>query len=1047
MTPSPNTIGSRAFRLLLAGVACAALAAPSLVLAAPGSRSPDGVWTELPSGAVASGALAESFASPGAYRLVQLDDFALFRVLRGAPREFTAAAMPSSVVLTLPMPDGTFARFRVAESPIISPKLAAVHPDVRTYVAQGLDDPTHSGRFIRTASTFHALIVTPEDFIVVEPATNQPGNVFVSLHKSELAAPDGMTCMVNEKSAPRILSPQAPPSGANLRTYDTAIVTSAEYTNFFGVANVFTAVTTAINAVNAIYEREVAIRFNLVCTTAYTNAGTDPFTNPDNVNDALLDQADATLDADCGANAYEVGHLFHVRAGGGNSWRGQADIGSACGANKGRGASTSTAPNLSNFVVDAVPHEMGHQFNANHTYNSNAGGCTQRTVGSTFEIGAGTTIMSYACAGCTGEQPNSNCADPYFHTHSFDQITDFREAGGNCGAQTATGNTAPSVSAGADYTIPRGTPFTLTASGSDPDGDAVTWCWEQYDLGTAASPPLDGGANGPLFRSFPAVASPSRTFPNLTDLLAGNPTPFEILPTVDRNLTFRATARDNRAGGGGVNYATMEITVAGDPFFVTYPNGGETFQTGCTINVQWTVGGGDDAAANVNILFSSDGGATFPTTLAAGVPNDGAQEVVLPCLASSQTDARIKVEGAGNIFFDVSNANFTVTLDTTPPEITVTLDREFLWPPNHKMVDITATVEVTDNCSNASFVLTSITSNEPPDDLGDGNTEPDWDAAFGTPAVEFKLRSERMGTRTGRIYTIRYTASDLCGNSTPAEVQVRVEHDQSGHAFVVQVNGDGAMGGDYLAVVVPSASATADGEETPVDRGAGSARRAEPPSGLLVGNTAGVTGPSLISRVDVDQDGLPDAVALFALTKALAIRASSDAIDGPVGLHYRSMLGESFLVPDLLAVPQEDASSPMAEAILAATDGLLDDARIIPPALVQAARPATQAEGIDEVTDASLPAVTRLVGFRPNPFFRQTSATFELARPARVTLEVYSPAGARVRGLVELADSPGRHAVAWDGRDDAGRRVPPGVYFVRFAADGVVNTGKALLLP
>ena len=107
---------------------------------------------------------------------------------------------------------------------------------------------------------------------------------------------------------------------------------------------------------------------------------------------------------------------------------------------------------------------------------------------------------------------------------------------------------------------------------------------------------------------------------------------------------------------------------------------------------------------------------------------------------------------------------------------------------------------------------------------------------------------------------------------------------------------------------------------------------------------------------------------------------------------------------------------------------------------------ASSAPGSDGI-EAGTPAVTRLSGMRPNPCFRQTAITFELARPAIVRLDVYSPAGARVRGLARVAFAPGRHTVTWDGRDDSGRRVSPGVYFVRFTGDGVVTTGKALLLP
>lgn len=1266
MNLSRPVIPFRVARLLLGALACVAISATP-TMAAIGDRSPDGVWSEAAPNAVAPGTLTETFDTPGAYRLYQLDDLALFGILRAAPMEFTPAAQPSSTVLTLPMPDGTFARFRVAESPILAPKIAVDYPDVRTYVAQGIDDPTHSARLDRTPLGFNAIVVTPGDFILVKRATTVAGTLYMTFKKSDLPAPDGMSCTIDAERAPRELPRvNAPPSGANLRTYDLALVTSGEFTDFYGSdAATLAAVTGHINAVNALYEREVAIRFTIVCTSFYDDGTTDPFTNPQNVDGTLLDQADATLDADCGANAYEIGHLLHLRAGAGNSFSGRAAISSVCQGDKGRAASTGTNPNSTLFVVDLIPHEMGHQFSAQHTYNSTAGGCVERTATSAYEIGSGTSIMSYACAGCTGEDVNGNgCADAYFHTHSFDQITNYREAGGNCGAQTATGNTAPGVNAGGDRTIPRGTPFTLTATGNDAEGDALTWCWEQHDLG-AASPPL-GGGNGPLFRTFLPVTSPSRTFPNLTDLLAGTATPFEILPTTDRTMTFRATARDNRAGGGGVNYDTIVLTVAGDPFVLNYPNGGQSLNAGCTINVQWTVGGGN-VAPSVNILFSQDGGVTFPTTLASGVPNDGAHEVVLPCVATTQSDARIKIEGAGNVFFDVSNSNFTVTpqapvaaikapaqvevdancsvtfnvsgnvtddcavsaanvsvtataqggtatvvpnivlvqngagevtfsgtvtvsdltgcpavvrvqvdgadgcalaasdfadvtvidpiaptvvtqatggevgptctyvlpfsatlndnckidaadvavtitnpsnnatlgipqyvaqqvapghvevsgtvlvsdlqscparilvevgigdgcsnaasdtsevevIDTTPPEITVALNRQFLWPPNHKMVDITAAVEVTDNCPNPSFVLTSITSNEPPNDNGDGNFEPDWSGAdFGTPDVAFQLRSERMGPRNGRVYTITYTASDNCGNSDVAVVEVRVQHDQSGNAVVVQVGSPGGRGGDLLAVVVPSVSlmpGDPDEPGSPVDRSVSEARRSEVASGLLAGNTAGVVGPAQVTRSDIDGDGLPDAIALFEMDKAGVVRDASDELDGPVGLHYRNAFGETFLVTDLLAVPREDASSPQGEAVLAA---LGSEALVVPSALVQASGPAAPiADSPDELQAAGLPAITRLAGFRPNPFFRMTSVSFELARPAQVRLEVYSPAGTRVRGLAELKFEAGRHAVTWDGRDDSGRRVSPGVYFVRFIGDGVVNTGKALLLP
>jgi hypothetical protein len=399
------------------------------------------------------------------------------------------------------MPDGTFERFRFSESPVLSRKLSDENPEIKSYIAQGIDNPTHSARFSRTSLGFSGIIITPGDLVLIERERSVPGGVYLSFYRKNLPPPDGISCEVDEVSGAQIDAVQAPPSGANLRTYNLALVTTAEYRNFWGSnAATLTALNNYFMAVNALYEAEVAIRFTIVCTSLdYTNAGTDPFTDPETVDGALLDEADAALDADC-PGGYQVGHLIHLRAGGGNSFSGRAAGSSVCQGNAGRAASTGTNPNSALWVVDLLPHEIGHQFSASHTYNSTVGGCVERAAGSAYEIGAGTTIMSYACAGCGVEDVNGNgCADGYFHTHSFDQITNYREAGGNCGAQTATGNSAPSVNAGPNYTIPQGTPFTLTASGSDPDGDAVTWCWEQHDLG-AASPPL-GAGSGPLFRS------------------------------------------------------------------------------------------------------------------------------------------------------------------------------------------------------------------------------------------------------------------------------------------------------------------------------------------------------------------------------------------------------------------------------------------------------------------------------------------------------------------------------------------------------------------
>jgi hypothetical protein len=253
--------------------------------------------------------------------------------------------------------------------------------------------------------------------------------------------------------------------------------------------------------------------------------------------------------------------------------------------------------------------------------------------------------------------------DDYFHAESFDQIAAYAAGtGAACAATTATGNSPPVVSAGPDYTIPMGTPFTLTATGADPDGDALTYSWEEMDIG-AASPPMTDDGTRPLFRSFNSVADPARFFPKLSDILNNTSPIGETLPSTTRAMNFRVTARDNRAAGGGVSSDAMvlNVTSAAGPFVVTAPNTPTTWTGGTTQTVTWNVANTATApvsCANVKISLSTNGGNTFPIVLAASAPNDGSQTITVPNVAT--TMGRIKVQGVGNVFFDVSNANFTI---------------------------------------------------------------------------------------------------------------------------------------------------------------------------------------------------------------------------------------------------------------------------------------------------------------------------------------------------------------------------------------------------
>jgi uncharacterized repeat protein (TIGR01451 family) len=427
------------------------------------------------------------------------------------------------------------------------------------------------------------------------------------------------------------------------------------------VGDALAEIVTAMNRVNGIYERDVAVRMELIANNdliVYTNGATDPYTN--NNGFLMLGENQANIDAVIGTANYDIGHVFSTGGGG------VASLGVPCRTGlKARGVTGLPNPIGDPFYVDYVAHEIGHQYGANHTFNGNAGSCAGNRNGSTaWEPGSGTTIMAYA--GICGSQNTQNFSDDHFHTGSIDEIRTYTVlgSGNSCAVITTTGNSPPVVDGGSDYTIPLDTPFTLTGSATDPESDPLTYNWEQFDVGPAGDPNNPVG-NAPLFRSFSSLATPSRTFPQISDIVNNTQTIGEILPFYARGMTFRFTVRDNNVApsAGGVDSDEVEVTVSGNagPFLVTDPNTPETWSTGTVETVAWDVAGSDQApvsCAAVDLHLSTDGGYTYPITLASGVQNDGSEMVLVP--TELTTSARVQVSCADNIFFDISDANFTI---------------------------------------------------------------------------------------------------------------------------------------------------------------------------------------------------------------------------------------------------------------------------------------------------------------------------------------------------------------------------------------------------
>jgi hypothetical protein len=634
------------------------LAVCPLLHAAPRS-SPDGLWTEVREDAIAApGGGGQRLIVPKAYRTVMLDVDA-FRAVVGA-----------ASVMTLPMPDGSFAAFAVEESPIMEPELAAQLPDVKTWRGTGIDDPAALVRFDFTPTGFHGLILAPAGAVYIDPYQSGDTAHYISYWRRDYAraaAIEPFHCDFADKGRPNAgataMKKHAAALAANggtLRTYRLALACTGEYAAFYGgtVSGAQAGMVTTMNRVNAIYEKELAVRLVMVANSSicFTNAATDPYTNLD----SDLDANQAVIDANIGAANYDIGHLFGT-GGGGLAWLGVVCVNGV----KAQGLTGSSSPTGDAFDVDYVAHEMGHQFGADHTFNGTTSSCGggNRWGPDAYEPGSGSTIMAYAgICGAENLQPNS---DPYFHTKSFDEILSFITSSATCAVQTATGNAAPAVSGGPSINIPMGTPFYLTATGSDANGDALTYCWEEFDLGAQSPPNTDGGGR-PIFRSFNPVTSPVRTFPKLADILANTATFGESLPTMTRTMNFRVTARDNK---GGVSYGGQAafVTSLAGPFTVTSPNTAVSWSGNSTQNVTWNVAGTDAAPVNclnVKVLLSTNGGNTFPTTLLSDTPNDGAQTITVPNITTLA--ARIKVECTAQPFFDVSNANFSISRSFVP---------------------------------------------------------------------------------------------------------------------------------------------------------------------------------------------------------------------------------------------------------------------------------------------------------------------------------------------------------------------------------------------
>ena len=645
------------------------------------------IWTDAPD--VLSDIQDARIQLPNNYRTLNLDFDALKSVLENAPMEFTEAARNEPLVIALPTPDGRMENFEVAESPMMEQGLADKFPEIKTYIVQGVDDRTASGRLDINSKYFNAFIISSKNSMLINPANE----VYLSFYKKDQITPKTVQHECGFDHQPSIDNNAVARTtfsvGEELRTYRFAVNATGEYSSFHSnsqdVGEVIAAITTSVNRINTVYERDIAVRLILVNNNdqvVYFSSGTDPFSNGN--AGAMLGESQQNLNNVIGAGNYDIGHVFTT------SGAGLAQLESVCGTGKARGVTGVQPPIGDFFSIDYASHEVGHQFGANHTFNNCSG---NENPGTGFEPGSGATIMAYA--GLCGSNNLQFNSDDYFHGISVQEMISFIDNGGiNCASAIPSGNTPPTLnSMNGGFHIPISTPFELTADASDVDGDMLTYCWEQFD-GSFIQYPLGSPAGtAPLFRSFDPSPSPTRVFPRINKIVTNNYfSQDEYLPNYARELNFNVTIRDNNAGAGGIAFdgLTFDVTDAAGPFEVITPNTNIDWEVGNYTAVQWDVANTDASPVNcqlVNITLSVDGGFTYPYILAENVSNNGETFVAVPDTITN--NARVRVQAADNIFFDISNTNFSIVPPSQPGfSYTLTPSQQDVCLPNNAVIDV-----------------------------------------------------------------------------------------------------------------------------------------------------------------------------------------------------------------------------------------------------------------------------------------------------------------------------------------------------------------------
>lgn len=587
---------------------------------------------------------------------------------------------PAVLQVTLTAPDGRAMLFMLQESGAMPPTLAARYPAIHSYM--GRDDGGRRVRLDMFGSQMYAMVFDPDGDWFIQPVAGgkphayqafwlrdwKPGNaVGVADFDGRSSLPPGAVAVTGVASATQH-------NGRSRHNYRIAISATSSFTALHGgtVAGGLAGIVRNLNRVNEIYGTELGVHFTLQAENdrlVFSDPATDPFAANDTTPNIRNIEIQAQL---IGADNLDLGLVMT------NTYGGIAGPAAACQIGRARNATQAGLPNAAfdPYLPRILAHEIGHQFGAKDNYSA----CERDDEVSGYEVGHGTTIMSYAgnrrCLANAPEfGPGRPYAEHYFHAENLEQMQKYiASIGGSCASPGTNMHYAPmlqnadiegpdSISLPADesFTIPAHTPFALAVTASELQTTAhATYTWDQMDAGPSPRmAPWDSG-RGPLFSSQAPTFANVRMFPSLPVVLGTQPATLgDTFPGTNRDLNFRVTVRDNAPENATTASHDIAIRVVdtGQQFAVS-PILQQPWKAGQQYEIAWNVAATDRAPINcglMNVHLSLDDAQSFlPQSLAFWIPNNGVATITVPALSRGSDRARLKLSCAENLFFAIS---------------------------------------------------------------------------------------------------------------------------------------------------------------------------------------------------------------------------------------------------------------------------------------------------------------------------------------------------------------------------------------------------------